>query len=90
LAQRFPVDVRHDVVERSVDFTAVEYSYDPGVIELSYCSDFSEEAVSSERMRDFPPENLDRDVPAVFPVVRSQHGAHSAATDFRFHHVAIR
>ena len=68
VAQRFALDVRHDVVEQppatvggGLDHAAVEEGQDVRMVELGGDGDLAQEPLGAERVGEFRVEDLDRD-----------------------------
>jgi len=89
-AQRFALDVRHDIEDRAVDGARVEQREDVRVLQLGSCLDLSQEPLDPDELREFAMHDFDRNFAVVTDVVRQVHVRHSTRANLHLDGVAVR
>ena len=89
VAQRFPLDQRHDIEQEPAGFARVIEGEDVGMAEFGGGFDFAEESLRAECRRQFGPEHFDRHPAPMFEVFREVHRGHPARTEFALDPVAV-
>ena len=91
-AERFTLDVRHDVVEQravvGLERAAVVQREDVGVLQAGGDADFPEEAVAPDGRCQFGPQDLDGHPSLVLQVLRQVHDGHAPAPELALESVA--
>src|SRR5688572_19258223 len=88
VAQRFAADVRHDVEQRSLRFTAVDEPEDVRMEQLGRYLDLAEETSRADRRRQVLGEDLDGYLPVMFQIAREIDRGHGATADLALDCVA--
>ena len=86
---RFPVDIRHDVVEEIFHLPRVEHREDARVSEAGGELDFTQEPVRTDGSRHLGQEHLEGHVPLVTQVPGAVDDGHPAAPDLLLEPVAV-
>src|SRR3989441_29011 len=81
LAQRAPLDVRHDIIEEAARLTRVVQGEDVGVGEARGHLDLLQEPLDAEEGGQAREQHLERDVAPVLAVVCQVYRGHAAATE---------
>src|SRR2546429_3504873 len=89
VAQRFALDVRHDVIEEAGGGTRVVQRQDVGVLQPGRNLDLAQEPLGAEGRRQLRVQDLDRHRPVVLQIVGQEHGGHAAASQLPLHRVAV-
>ncbi len=89
-AQRFPLDVRHDVVELAVGRTGVEERKDVRVLKAGGRLDLGQEPLRAEHGTQLRMQDLDRNLSVVSEVLRQEHRGHPARPELALETVALR
>ena len=88
-AERFPLDVRHDVVQETVGLTRVVEWQDVWVSELRGDFDFAEEPLRPQSGGQVRTENLDRNPPIVLQVVGEVDDRHTAGPNLTLDAITV-
>ena len=88
-AQRFTLDVRHDVIEETLGLSRVDQGQDPGVIQPGRNVDLTLEALEADTRGQVGMENLDRNRSTVLQILGQVHRRHAATTDLPLQVVAV-
>jgi hypothetical protein len=89
MPQRFPFDVRHDVVQQPVRAPRVEQRQQVGMLEIGGNPDLAQEPLGPEHRAELRIEHLEGDRSLVPNVSREKHGCHAAATDLALDLVSV-
>src|SRR5256884_6933105 len=89
VAQRFALDVRHDIIEEAGGGTRVVQRQDVGVLQPGRNLDLAQEPLGAEGRRQLRVQDLDRHRPVVLQIVGQEHGGHAAASQLPLHRVAV-
>jgi len=81
LAQRLAFDVRHHVVEKSLDLSGIEERKDVRVIESRGDFDLAEKPLRPDRLGESGVKNFQRNDTLVFGVLREANGSHPTPTE---------
>jgi len=81
LAQRFTFDVRHDVVEESLDFSGIKEGKDVRMIEPGDDPDLAEKPLRPDRLGESGMKNFESYDTLVFGVLREADGGHPTPTE---------
>jgi hypothetical protein len=81
LTQRLPLDVRHHVVEKSLDLAGIEQRENVGMIEAGDDFDLAEKALWPDGFSQSGVKNLQRDDALVFGILRQADSSHAAPTE---------
>ena len=90
VAQRLPVDERHDVIQQAVRRPRVDQGEDVRMLELRRDGDLAQEPVGADGGGEIGVQNLDRDRTVVPQVAREVHHRHPAVADLALHVVPAR
>jgi len=81
VTQRFPFDVRHDVVHRTADLTRVVQRENVGVLQVGGGFDLLQEARATDDRGQLRPQHLERHLAIVLDVVGQVHRGHAALAE---------
>jgi hypothetical protein len=79
--QRLPFHKRHHIVQEAAGLTGIVQCQNVGMLKPGGDSDFTEEAVGTDRCGQLGAENLDGDGPIVSGVMGQINGGHAALAD---------
>ena len=89
LAERLPLDERHDVEEVAVGLARVEQRQDVRVLEVGGELDLGEEPLGADDGGELRAQNLERDLAVVPEVLGQVHRRHPACADLAFDPVTV-
>jgi hypothetical protein len=90
LPQRFPFDVRHDVVQQAADFAGREDRDDVGMVEPGGQFHFPDEPIVQQARGDVRLQHLDGHWTARMLLGRQVHQRHAPGADLAFHLISGR
>ncbi len=90
VAQRFALDVRHDVEDGAVHLTRVEQRQDVRVLEVRSRADLGEKPLSPDDRCQLGAQDFDGDAAVVPAVVGEINGGHAAGAELAVDAIAIR
>src|SRR5207249_1827373 len=90
LAQRFPLDERHHVVEEAVRLSRIEQREDVGMLQLGSDLDLAEEPLRAQGRGQFRFEDLHGHFALVPQVLGQVHRGHPAAAELALDRVTTR
>src|SRR6185437_7219059 len=89
VAQRFPVDLRHHVVQRARGLARVEEGKNVRMTEPRREADLAEEAFRAERLADIGAQDLDGDLAVMPEIVREINRGHAARAELALEAVPV-
>ena len=84
VAERFALDVGHDVEDRAIYPARVEQRQDVGVLQVGGGLDFLEEPLGPDQGRELGKQDLDGDFAIVAGIVGEKYRGHAAAAQLAF------
>jgi hypothetical protein len=87
-AERFPLDVRHDVEQQAIRLTAVEQWQQIRMLQVGRDLDLREEALDTKHRSKLRVEHFQSDTAIVSDVAREIDGRHAAAADLTLDGIA--
>ena len=89
VAQRFPFDERHDVVEQAVGLPGIVETEDVRVLELGGHANFTVESLGTDRGAELRVQHLDGDLALMLEILREVDGGHAAGAELAFHAIPV-
>ena len=90
VAQRLPLDERHDVEEVAVGLARVEQRQDVRVLQVGRELDLGQEPLGADDRGELGPKHLERHPPVVADVLGEVDGGHPAGADLPVEAIAVR
>ena len=89
VAERFALDVGHDVEEEALGLARIEQRKDVGMLQLGGDLDFAQKAVGPQGRRQLRPQHLDRHFAEVLQILRQIDRGHAALTQLPLEAVVV-